>query len=91
MADDLYSILKGQVYSDACIHSAHTNESAKIAGFKDVYDVIMSDSDHERQPFFIVSISRILSEAQRQVLLDGLAREYAGVDGWMAYVDRECS
>jgi hypothetical protein len=29
------------------------------------------------------------SEAHRQILLDGMAREYAGVDGWMAYVDRE--
>jgi hypothetical protein len=29
------------------------------------------------------------SEGHRQVLLDGLAQEYAGVENWMAYVDRE--
>ena len=31
----------------------------------------------------------IPAEAHRQILLDGMAREYAGVDGWMAYVERE--
>jgi hypothetical protein len=33
----------------------------------------------------------IPAEAHRQILLDGLAREYAGVDGWMAYIERETS
>jgi len=31
------------------------------------------------------------SEPQRQILLDGMAKEYAGTEGWMAYVDRECA
>lgn len=91
MASDLYAVLKGRVYSEACIHSGHTNESAKIAGFKDVYDVIMSDSDHDRQPNFLMNMMQVLTDGHRQVLLDGLAREYAGVDGWMAYVARECA
>jgi hypothetical protein len=32
----------------------------------------------------------IPAEAYRQILLDGMAREYAGVDG-CAYVERETS
>lgn len=51
---------------------------------------IMSDSDHARMPMFLGLLpSAIPAEAHRQILLDGMAREYAGADGWMAYVDRE--
>ncbi len=51
--------------------------------------MIMSDSDHPRQQAFLMMIRVKLSEKQCIVLLDGLAKEYAGLDGWMAYVDRE--
>jgi len=33
--------------------------------------------------------SVISAEGHRKILLDGMAREYAGIDGWMAYVNRE--
>lgn len=54
--------------------------------------VIMSDSDHAHQASFLMMLDgTIPAEGHRRILLDGLAREYAGVDGWMAYVDRECN
>lgn len=88
-ANPLYESLKGQVYDLAQIAAGRGNAEARIEGFKDVYDLIMSDSDHSRQPAFINLIVGRLSEKQRPILLDGLAREYADLDGWMAYVDRE--
>ena len=51
----------------------------------------MSDSDHPRQAMFLGLLPQhIPAEAHRQILLDGMAREYAHLDGWMSYVDREC-
>ncbi|GJD96603.1 hypothetical protein [Methylobacterium iners] len=85
----LYENLKGQVYDIAQIAAGRGNAEAQTEGFRDVYDLIMSDSDHPRQPAFLGLIMDRLSEKQRPILLDGLAREYAGVDSWMAYVDRE--
>jgi hypothetical protein len=87
--NDLYAILKGKAYGAATVTSGHSNADAKRSGYKDVYDLIMSDSDHPRQPAFLALLSRDLPEGHRKVLLDGLAREYAAAGGWMAYVDRE--
>jgi hypothetical protein len=91
MADaDLYGIMKGKTYSLATTTSGKSNEDARTAGFKDVFDYIMSDSDHPRQPTFLMQLPDVLpAEAHRKILLDGMAREYAGVGGWRAYVDRE--
>ena len=85
----LYTILKGKVYGEACIYSGHNNHSAQVAGYKDVFDVIMSDSDHSRQPLFIMHLVQTMPQGHRQILLDDMAREYASVDGWMDYVDQE--
>jgi hypothetical protein len=86
---DLYSITKGKAYSLACVVSGRDNASAKTEGYKDVFDLIMSDSDHPRQPHFMTGLMSAMPEGHRQILLDGLAREYAGLDGWMQYVDWE--
>jgi hypothetical protein len=51
----------------------------------------MSDSDHPRQQQFLLLVQQEFSEGHRQILLDGLANEYADLDGWMAYAVRECS
>lgn len=85
----LYEALKGQVYDIAQVTTSRGNAEARNEGFRDVYDLIMSDSDHPRQQAFLMMIVDRLSEKQRIVLLDGMAKEYAGLDGWMAYVDRE--
>ncbi|MEN3238969.1 hypothetical protein PUR29_36650 [Methylobacterium ajmalii] len=85
----LYEALKGQVYDIAQVVTSRGNAEARTEGFRDVYHMIMSDSDHPRQQAFLMMLGSRLSEKQRIVLLDGLAKEYAGLDGWMAYVDRE--
>ena len=85
----LYENLKGQVYDLAQVAAGRGNAEAQTEGYRDVYDLIMSDSDHLRQQAFLGMIMTRLSDKQRPVLLDGMAKEYASSDGWMAYVDRE--
>ena len=87
----MYSNLKGLAYPAACLASGRSNQEAATAGFSDVFDLIMSDSDHPRQGVFLMRLMAALSEKQRQILLDGLAAEYADCANWLAYVDRECS
>jgi hypothetical protein len=82
---DLYSIMKGKAYrlAETIIAPEHQGE--------DLLATMMSDSDHPRQATFFTMLSQLIpAEAHRQILLDGMAREYAGVDDWMAYVEREC-
>ncbi len=74
--------MKGKAY-----RLAETIIAPKYQG-EDLLATIMSDSDHNRQALFLVMLPQAIpAEAHRQILLDGMAREYAGVDGWMAYVD----
>lgn len=81
---DLYTIMKGKAY-----RLAQTIIAPKFQG-EDLLKTIMSDSNHACMPTFLAMLpSTIPAEAHRQILLDGLAREYAGVENWMAYVDRE--
>ena len=81
---DLYPIMKGKAY-----RLAQTLMVPKHRG-EDLLATIMSDSDHARVPLFLVHLPEAIpAEAHRQVLLNGMAREYAGVDGWMAYVERK--
>lgn len=87
----LYDNLKGLAYGAAQIATSRTNPEAQREGFRDVFDLIMSDSDHARQPAFLGLIMKELSEDQRKILLDGMAKEYADCDGWLAYIDRECA
>ena len=86
---NLYDITKGKAYSLATTISGKSNGDAKTAGFKDVFDYIMSDSDHPRQAIFLSMLMDVMSEGHRKILLDGMAQEYAGLPDWMAYVDRE--
>jgi hypothetical protein len=83
---DLYPIMRGKAYrlAETIIAPKHQGE--------DLLATIMSDSDDNRQALFLRMLSQTIpAEAHRQILLDGMAREYAGVDGWTAYVDRETS
>ena len=81
---DLYSIVRGKTYRLAKTIIAPKHQS------EDLLATIMSDSDHPRQVLFLTMLPQAIpAEAHRQILLDGMAREYAGVDGWMAYVERE--
>lgn len=88
---DLYEIMKGKAYALAITVGGRSNAEAKSAGYRDAYDLIMSDSDHIRQQMFLMMLADVLPEGHRRIFLDGLAREYAGVPDWAAYVDRETS
>ena len=83
---DLYRIMKGKAYrlAETIIAPKHHGE--------DLLRTIMSDSDESRQPLFLAMLPQVIpAKAHRQILLDGLAREYAGADNWMAYVESEMS
>jgi hypothetical protein len=88
-AVNLYSVVKGRAYALAATASGKSNADAKGAGFTDVFDYIMSDSDHPRQVAFLMALPDLMPEGHRIILLDGMAKEYAGLDGWMTYVDRK--
>jgi hypothetical protein len=84
---DLYPIMKGKAY-----RLAKTIIAPKSQDEDDLLKTIMSDSDHTRQATFLTMLPTVIpAVAHRQILLDGLAREYAGVTDWMAYVERETS
>ena len=52
---------------------------------KDPYQQLMADRDDPWHPHFLLRLPIILPEENdRQILLDRLVREYAGLDGWMA-------
>jgi hypothetical protein len=90
-APDLYGALKERAYGAAKITAGCGDSEAQTNGYADVFDMIMSNSDHSRQAAFVGLLPSILSEEQRQVLLDGMAREYAKLESWMTYVNREMS
>jgi hypothetical protein len=77
--------MKGKAYRLAQVIIAPKYEG------EDLLKTIMKDSDGPCQANFLTMLPQhIPAEAHRQILLDGMAKEYAGVEGWMAYVDREC-
>lgn len=81
---DLYPIMRGKAY-----RLAETIIAPKYQG-EDLLKTIMLDSDHPRQALFLTMLPQVIpAEAHRQILLDGMASEYAGLNDWMAYVDRE--
>jgi hypothetical protein len=74
---DLYAIMKGKAYASRkpSLHLLKT---------------IMKDSDDARQALFLMHLpEHIPAEAHRLILLNGMAKEYAGVEDWKAYVARE--
>ena len=85
----VYEVVKGRAYGLAQVVTGRSNEEAVREGFRDVFDLLMSDSDHPRQQLFLLQLPDHFTEGHRQILLDGLAKEYADVDGWLAYVDKE--
>lgn len=85
-----YEVLKGRSYGIAQIASGCSNGEAQAKGFADVFGMVVSDSDHARQASFLLLLSSTVPvKAHRQIILDGMAREYANSDSWMAYVEKE--
>ena len=81
---DLYPVMRGKAH-----RLAETLMTPKHQG-EDLLATMMSDSDDPRQALFLMHLAEAIpAEAHRKILLDGMAREYAGVDGWMAYVEGE--
>lgn len=87
---ELYYSLKHESYHLAETVLGKTLPMAIQEGHKDLWDIIMKNSDSAEQSSFIQLLENHLSEKQRQILLDGLAQEYQDCDGWLAYVEREC-
>jgi len=86
----LYPKMKGLVYHRLEAITAKTTPDCIAAGHKDIWDWVMKDTDSIAFAMLIREIPGILSEKQSQILLDGLAEEYAGVENWVAFVDQEC-
>lgn len=89
--DALYEMMKAKAYPLAETITAHTHVTANAKGYKDLWDMVMSDSDDVRQYSFLMTLDTVLSEKQRRILLDGLAKQYQHCEGWLAYVERETS
>jgi hypothetical protein len=87
---DLYSIMKGKTYGLAVVTCGRGNDEARTEGHRDVFDLLISDSDHARQAAFLLQLPSVLPDGHRKILLDGLAREYAGLASWEEYVHQEC-
>lgn len=86
----LYGIMKGRSYGIAQIASDCSNAEAQARGFADLFEMIMSDSDHARQATFLLLLpSTIPAEAHRRILLDGMAKEYADCEDWMDYAGKD--
>lgn len=86
----LYGIMKGRSYGVAQVASGCSNAEAQARGFADLFEMIMSDSDHARQATFLLLLpSTIPAEVHRRILLDGMAKEYVDCEDWMAYADKE--
>jgi hypothetical protein len=82
---DLYPIIKGHA-----AYLANTVAKPRWQG-DEVFKAIMSDSDNPRQAHFLLMLpDHIASEKHRQILLDGLAREFGEAENWISYVDRCC-
>lgn len=83
-----YEDLKEFAAEIAEISADIADVDAKMVGYKDVYDLIMSDCDHPRHFHFLLAITDAFNSEERQLLLNGLAREYAGAAGWLDYCEQ---
>jgi hypothetical protein len=86
---DAYSGLKARAYGAAKVTAGCGDPEAQASGYADVFDLIMSNSAHSRQATFVGLLPTILCGGDCQVLLDGMAWEYAKLESWAAYTNRE--
>lgn len=84
--------LKASIVDKLYAVTGENPESVLFSGFRDIWDLIMSDSDHSRQFLFLAWLPEWLpDEKDRMALLDQLASDYQGCKDWLSYVDRETS
>jgi hypothetical protein len=84
MNDDMYTITRKKAYSFAAVVTGEIDPDK-------VWAKIMKDSDSNEQAMFLMGLTEHLpSEKHRQILLDGLAKEFTSCKGWMEYVKQEC-
>ncbi|TCZ58725.1 hypothetical protein [Roseicella aquatilis] len=89
MTTTLYQALKGSAHFFACEATGSDDRIAAKEGRRDVYDLLLADTDADSVPVFLsLLMDAIPCQDQRRLLLDGLAREYAGVPGWTSYAER---
>lgn len=90
MQNAAYQGLKVQVYQFAVASAGCGHSDAKALGYADVFDLLMTDHEGACQHNFLAMLSSEISDANtRRILLDGMAAEYAGTKGWMAYLHSE--
>lgn len=85
-----YEACKGLAYPLLASAASCDHPKAKSKGYKDGWQLLMDRHDDSEMAIFCSNLPSVLSEAQRQVLLDGLAIEYAGCKDWLDFVDRSC-
>ena len=52
-ATGFYGVMKGRAYALAQVATGCSTKDAQARGFKDVFGLLMSDSDHDRQAMFL--------------------------------------
>lgn len=90
MQDAIYQGLKARVQNAAESSAGCVDADARARGYLDVFHLLMTDPDGACQPKFLTALPlQIPDGTARRVLLDGMAVEYAGARGWMAYIQSE--
>lgn len=90
MQNEAYEGLKARAYQVAVSSAGCGHADAKARGYADVFDLLMTDHEGTCQDRFLAMLASEISDAEaRRRLLDGMAAEYAGTNGWMAYLHRE--
>ena len=62
----VYEVVKGRAYGLAQIVTGRSNQEAIQEGFRDVFDLLMSDSDNARQQQFLIQLPSHFTEGHRQ-------------------------
>lgn len=85
-----YLRLKEELRKPVSLITSHTDRSAREAGFKDVFDLILSKFNSKQFAMFIVYLLKTVPiKHHRTILLNGLVVEYCSCGNWIEYVEKE--
>ena len=82
-----YHACKGLAYPTLATIASCDHIKAKARGYSDGWKMLLDKHDGNEMALFCINLPNALSEAQRQVLLDGLAREYTEFSSWLEFAD----
>lgn len=89
MSKQLTSILRGRAYT-LLSATGLTNTMAQRLGHKDAFHQLMVEHDSNAAAWFYEMLPTVLSEAERKVLLDGLAAQYTDSNSFREYMQGVC-